>query len=616
MQTTVTGPALCVQTCARRLAPHGIHVVEGSGDRAVLVWPDESGERATAAVGCEISWWGPGRPPHQPGSEALVQAASGLMHLHGRDLGGPRRIGIEIASVAAGMLAAQALLAVAIGRSRGTPVREVRTSVLQAALMQASHYLAAATCPPEDVPPPAPDPGPPFRTADGRWFEIETFDTEAWKAFWLGLGAPAADLGAAWTRFRPRYYRGTTSLPTGFHEATARHTLAEVTTAARACGVSLSPVRGYDEVLADTGCRDGRPTIEPLPSRGAAPGRPGLSPRGAPGLPLAGIEVVEATSRMQGPLAGLLLQMLGAHVTRVETPGGDVGRSVPPLAGDTGSFFLCFNRAKDTVELDLATAAGRGELAERAACADVFLHNWRPGKAEEWGLAAEEVGRSNPRVVYAAASGWCPGSGASRLIGTDYLVQAWTGLANSLHPDPEPPHPSRLLLVDFMGALATCEGVLAGLYRREQHGTGCRVATSLEAGAMALQAHVIDGLLADGETGRHGGRPLWGPIDVPVRASDGLLVVSAGDESILDLCDLCGVEPGARSRGELERDVVDRMAAAPRAVWLERLSAAGIGCEAVVSDLAGLPGDAALGPLFEPLVEPCRAPASPWLLEP
>jgi crotonobetainyl-CoA:carnitine CoA-transferase CaiB-like acyl-CoA transferase len=621
MQTSVAGPALSVQTCARRLAPH---TIAAGGDPAGvdLAWP---GGPAGGDVRCEISWWGPDDAADEPGGEALAQAATGLMHLHGRDLGGPRRIGVEIASVAAGMLAAQALLAVAVGRCRGVPVSTVRTSVVQAALLQASHYLAAATCPPEEVPPPAPAPGPPFRTADWRWFEIETFDTEAWKAFWLRLGAPAAELGGAWTRFRPRYYRGTTSLPHGFHEATASRTLAEVTAVARSCGVSLSPVRSYEEVRADPAAAGSLPVFAPLVGGGMpAAGGPAVTPAG---LPLAGLEVVEATSRLQGPLAGLLLQMLGARVTRVEAPGGDVGRGVPPLAEGTGSFFLCFNRGKDTVELDLGIPGGRDELAERAAAADVFLHNWRPGKASEWKLAADDLARRNPRLVYAEAAGWSAGSGAAGLIGTDFLVQAWTGLANALHPEPDPPRPSRVLLTDFMGALVTCEGVLGGLYRRELDGHGCRVATSLEAGAMALQAHVLADLGGDeagdadpgaASSGRSGsgGPPRWGPLDVPVEAADGFLAVAVSGKDLPRLCDLCGVVPRHRPRPDLEREVVQRMAARPVEAWREELHAAGIGCARVATDLASIPADPRLAALFEPLAGTCRAPSSPWLLEP
>jgi crotonobetainyl-CoA:carnitine CoA-transferase CaiB-like acyl-CoA transferase len=586
----------------------------------VLDWPGESGRSGHAdhGVDCGISWYGAAGSPDQEGSEATVQAMSGLMYLHGRDLGGPRRIGVEIASVAAGVLAAQALLAAVIGRRRGRPTAAVRTSVLQAGLLQASHYFAAATCAEEWLPaPPAADPGPPFRTSDGHWFEIETLDTDAWRAFSVQLGAEGANLGRGWTLFRPRYYRGTTSLPPGFHEATAAHTLDRVREVARACGVSLCRIRSYDDVLADLGRSDGNPVIEglvpvhpaevtqvPAPAISAVPDE----------LPLAGIEVVEATNRLQGPLAGLLLQMLGAHVTRVEPPGGDLGRGVPPVAGDTGSFFLTFNRQKSTVELDLSAAAGRAELAELVGGADVFLHNWRPGKARAWGLEPEDLARRNPGLVYTEASGWGNVQGTSHLVGTDFLVQAYAGLGHGLNPEPGPPLPSRVLLTDFMGALITCEGVLAGLYRREQSdGHGCRVRTSLLAGAMALQAHIADGVAEGSEHGRRAGRPVWGALDVPIQAADGQIAMSVVDDDAFErLCKTCGVDPHGAPRPATEAAVATRIQTGSMASWEKLLSEAGIPCAAVATDLSAIPSGPRLSPLFEPLAGSCRAPATPW----
>lgn len=611
----MTGPELAVQTCGRRLAALGARPETSTGATGVVTWPDGAG--ADRPVSCEISWWGSARPPDQAGSEALVQAATGLMHLHGRDHGGPRRIGVEVASVAAGMFAAQAMLAMAIGGRRGRSTSTVHTSVLQAGLLQASHYLAAATCPQDWWPAPNPAPGPPFATADGRWFEIETFDPDAWKAFWLRLGAPEAEIGRAWTQFRPRYYRGTSSTPVGFHEATAAVTLEAVTGVASECGVSLSLVRDYDEVLAEGAPSGGHPLVDALlPPGDGAGGPPAVEPiaDGGPGddLPLAGLRVVEATSRLQGPLAGLLLQMLGAHVTRVESPGGDVGRGVPPLAGDTGSFFLCFNRAKHTIEVDLATPAGRAELAELASSADAFLHNWRPGKAAEWGLSASDLSSGNPGLVYTEAAGWEPGSSASGVIGTDFLVQAHTGLGYGINPENEPPFPSRVLLTDFLGALVTCEGVLSGLYRQALDGRGTRVRTSLQSGAMALQAHVLDGVVDGGDPGRRRGRPVWGALDVPVATSDGFIVVDAGDREtqrrLGELYELDLDGPGA----PLDVRVAGRIGDESSEAVVRLLTEAGIACAAVTTELAALATDPAVAAMFETLAASCRAPSTPW----
>jgi crotonobetainyl-CoA:carnitine CoA-transferase CaiB-like acyl-CoA transferase len=597
------GPPLAVQTCRRRLAPL------------------EPADELVEALRCSISWHGPAKlAPDRPGSEASVQALSGLMHLHGSDHGRPRRIGLEVASVAAGVLAAQGTLAALIGQSRGHPVSRVQTSVLQAALVLSSHYIAAATTDDESLLPPAqPEPGPPFESSDGHQVEIETLDPEAWKAFWFRLGADGADLGRAWALFRARYYAGTCSLPPGLHEATARHSLAQLAQVAEACRVSLTRIRHYGEVLADPGWSAGHPVIEelvpsPFATLGVASARGGGSGPEAvrdADLPLAGIRVVETTTRMQGPLAGLLLQMLGAQVTKVEPPGGDFGRVVPPAAGDTGSFFLCFNRGKHTVELDLSSPAGRSELGDLVAGSDVFLHNWRPGKAAQWGLEADDLAQVNPGLVYAEASGWGALAEPAQLLGTDFLVQAYTGVGDGVWPEGDPAVPSRVLLTDCMGALNTCEGMLRGLYQREQTGRGCRVGTSLWAGAMSLQAHVLDALAGGHEARRRQGRPVWGPLDHPIETSDGVLVLSVDDDASRQrLGRMCGLEPGQAN----DLALAERLATGSARAWESDLVESGIACTAIEADadLADLPADPRLADLFEPLAGTSVAPRSPW----
>ncbi|MGI9022130.1 MAG: CoA transferase, partial [Acidimicrobiales bacterium] len=131
-------PDLAQATCARRLAAFGVD------------------HRGGGAVDCDISWHGPARlDPDRQASEATIQALSGLMAVHGRDGGRPLRLGLEAGSVAAGLLAAQGVLAAEIGRSRGRVAARVETSVLQATFLLLSHYLAAATAVGEVVPPSA-----------------------------------------------------------------------------------------------------------------------------------------------------------------------------------------------------------------------------------------------------------------------------------------------------------------------------------------------------------------------------------------------------------------------------------------------------------------------------
>ncbi|MFJ9445212.1 CoA transferase [Kitasatospora sp. NPDC101235] len=582
MSSIATGPELANRVCRERLAPW-------------LRTPEPS-----PAPESLLSWFGPGPfGVDRPGSEAVVQALSGLMHVHGQEAGRPRRLGLDVASVAAGLLAAQGALAARIGQARGMAVRRCETSVLQAGFLLAGHYIAEASSPDPWGPAVRGDGGPPaLRSADGRYFELETFDPLVWRGFWQELGAERSVLGRAWTAHQHRYLKGFCLLPAELHTAAAATPWSRIAEVAAACGMSLSPLRGYREVLAEPGLWPGHPRLTPFrPETGATPEAGTVAPApSAPELPLSGLHVVECTSRVQGPLAGLLLRMLGATVTWCEPPAGD--------ASGMGNLL---HRGKERVQLDLSRPAGRNELRELVADADVFLHNWRPGKAAEWGLGAETLSYDNSRLVYAEASGWGPVLDKPEMVGAEFMVQAYAGVASGLTPEGEQPNTSRVLMCDIAGALVACEGVLAGLLERERTGVGALMQSSLLSAAMTLQSDVLLDLATGREHGRRAGRPVWGPLDHPVETDDGWLVVSPDDEDAgRGLRQALGLHGGS---DELLRR---RLGSAPAAHWEKLASEAGVPAAEVSRDLSGLPADSRFSPFFEPLAEGGYAPAAPW----
>ncbi|MGH3250708.1 MAG: CoA transferase, partial [Trebonia sp.] len=243
----------------------------------------------------------------------------------------------------------------------------------------------------------------------------------------------------------------------------------------------------------------GRPpwSISPAPGPAAPPAaRPAPLPvRPAPGsaeLPLGGLVAVESTSRVQGPLAGRVLAMLGARVIRVEPPGGDPMRGVPPVDGGCSARFRALNRGKETTEIDIKSPAGRGRLLRLVADADVFVHNWAPGRAARLGLDAGHLLRVNPRLIYARASGWGDELGPAPPLGTDFMVQAYSGLGAVVRPPGEPFAPSLMTLTDVLGGLICAQGTLAGLLARGRTGAGQRVRSSLLSAAQVLLDEASD----------------------------------------------------------------------------------------------------------------------------
>ncbi|GHH27871.1 CoA transferase [Lentzea cavernae] len=452
---SVSGTSAAARLMRAHLRALGAEVGGGSTEHAAeAVVVLRNGDRHEVVV----DWAGPVTVPGLR-DEATVQAACGVMHVHGRSSGSPRGIGVDYCGTAAGVLAMTGLLAAIL---RGEP--RVRTSVAEAALLTISQYLAAAGADEAEAVDLRPG-GPPFVSADGVRFEVEALVPEVWAAFWTALGTGAVPVRDGWRPYQFRYATATAPIPDALHKATRGATYAEITEAAAISGASVCALHSPIEPIA------GPWRIEPT---GGHTTRDGTD-----------LVVYEAGRRIQAPMAAHLLGLLGAKVIRVEPPGGDPLRGMPPMSGDTSARWLALNRGKGAVEIDLKDPADRQRLRDALADADVFLHNWAPGNAERWRLAAPDLPGG---IVYAYTSGWGGGALPNVPLGTDFMVQARTGLAELVRPSDEDPAPSLMTLVDVLGGLVGAEAVLAGVLTRRLTGRGVAVESSLLGAASALLA--------------------------------------------------------------------------------------------------------------------------------
>ncbi|MYV64804.1 CoA transferase [Streptomyces sp. SID2131] len=416
--------------------------------------------------------------------EATAQAATGVMAVHGRRHGAPRGLGVDYLATATGVLTVQGLLAGLIGQARGGPASHVTTSADRTGLLTVSQYLAAAGADePEAVE--LTSGGPPFTSTDAVLFELETLDPGAWAAFWRALDAPADAVRAGWKPFQFRYATACAPFPAALHETTRLHTWERIRQAAGLSGAEVCRLRTLGERAAED---DG---ADPWALTTLGPGAVAAAPRApSSGGPLSGLTVLEAGRRIQAPLAAHLLGLLGARVIRIEPPGGDPLRGMPPACEGISARWLALNRGKEAVEIDIKSTTDRRRLRELAAHADVFLHNWAPGKAAQLRLDAEHLAATNPALVYAYTGGWT-GPSADAPMGTDFMVQARTGTGEAVHPAGEPPLPSLMTLLDLLGGLHGTEAVLAGLLLRERTGHGVRVDSSLLGAAGTLLAPAL-----------------------------------------------------------------------------------------------------------------------------
>jgi crotonobetainyl-CoA:carnitine CoA-transferase CaiB-like acyl-CoA transferase len=198
---------------------------------------------------------------------------------------------------------------------------------------------------------------------------------------------------------------------------------------------------------------------------------------------LQGLRVVDFSSYIAGPAACAILGDWGAEVIKVERPEGDTMRRIfadvgTELAGNPT--FDLDNRGKRGVALDISKPEGREALARLAATADVFLTNVRPAALKRAGLDYETLAQANPRLVYAAITGYGLEGPDAHKPGFDVTAfWARAGVANMTAPKGTDPFMLRSGMGDHTTALATTSAILAALYERERTGRGRMVATSL-----------------------------------------------------------------------------------------------------------------------------------------
>jgi formyl-CoA transferase len=192
---------------------------------------------------------------------------------------------------------------------------------------------------------------------------------------------------------------------------------------------------------------------------------------------LDGVRVLELTTMITGPLAGMLLADLGASVIKVENrEGGDPFRY---FRGDLyGSHFISYNRNKRSLTLDLRTAKGKEILLELARRSDVLIDNFRPGVLDRLGFSDAVLRETNRRLIHASITGFGADGPYKNRPSYDAVAQSLSGVLSQF-VDPEDPRVGGPTLSDNVTGFYAAYGILGALYERERTGKGRRIETSM-----------------------------------------------------------------------------------------------------------------------------------------
>jgi formyl-CoA transferase len=316
-------------------------------------------------------------------------------------------------------------------------------------------------------------------------------------------------------------------------------------------------------------------------------------PRPVAAGPLAGVVVLDLTRALAGPYCTLMLGDLGADVVKVEPPGGDETRTWgPPFVNGESSYFLSVNRNKRSLTLNLKVPAAVEVLRRLVRGADVPVENFRPGTLGRLGLSPAEALALNPRLVYAAVTGFGQDGPRRDQPAYDQILQGMGGVMSLTGPPDSGPNKAGIPIADLAAGMFAAYATVAALYERERSGQGQIVDTSMLGGQVALLSYQAGAYLATGRPpGRAGNRHSQIAPYETFATADGFVNVAVANEALWGrFCEALGLDAARRdprsatngdrvtNREALLALVAPRLAALTTADALAKLEAASIPC--------------------------------------
>lgn len=259
---------------------------------------------------------------------------------------------------------------------------------------------------------------------------------------------------------------------------------------------------------------------------------------------LSHIRVLDLSRVLAGPWAAQTLGDLGAEVIKVERPGsGDDTRlwGPPYLKDEAGqptkdsAYYLCTNRNKQSITVDLTQPAGQALIRDLAKSCDVVIENFKVDNLKQYGLDYEALKAVNPRLVYCSITGFGQTGPYAQRAGYDFLIQGMGGLMSITgQPDGEEgagPMKVGVALTDILTGLYASTAILAALQARERTGEGQHIDLALLDVGVACLANQGMNYLYSGQVPRRMGNAH--PNTVPYQdfpTADGYMILAIGND--------------------------------------------------------------------------------------
>lgn len=310
---------------------------------------------------------------------------------------------------------------------------------------------------------------------------------------------------------------------------------------------------------------------------------------------LNGIRVLELTTMVSGPYAGMILADLGAETIRIESPHrGEITRhlmteDVTYNVDGMGPYFVSLNRNKKSITLDLKTEKGLELFYKLVEESDVVLNNFRVGVVERLKIDHAHLIKVNPKIISCSITGFGETGPDRDYPSYDMVAQAMSGVMSMTGQPDGPPTRAGIPIADMGGSMMGVSGILAALVARTTTGKGQHVDISmLDSQISALNYNAAVFGLSKENPGRLGSQHKnHVPYDV-YTCKDGYLILAVVTDEfwrilmrILNLPELDTEENQGRSgrlknREEINSRLNQHFATQSKEHWLEKLIAARI----------------------------------------
>lgn len=310
-------------------------------------------------------------------------------------------------------------------------------------------------------------------------------------------------------------------------------------------------------------------------------------------LSLDGLKILDLTRVLAGPYCTMVLADLGADVIKIEAPvKGDDSRQFGPYIDGESAYFMSINRNKRSMTLNLKKESAKKLFLDMVKEADVVVENYRPGTMEKLGIGYDVLSEINPKLIYAASSGFGHSGPYSKRPAYDGVVQAMGGIMSITGQKGGKPTRVGPSVGDITAGLFTAIGILAAVNHRNATGEGQKVDVAMLDCQVAILENALARFFATGVSPKPAGNRHSSIVPFePFETNDGEIMVAVGNDNLwnkfcqeMDLMHLAD-DPKFKTNpdrsdnyDELRPLIAQAMLEDSTMSWYERLTEAGVPC--------------------------------------